>query len=307
MRVGFDPKGGRIKSDARVTIDRAFLAHLSIAAAAAPALSANAVLPLTNLGAAVQVVSAAANPAVSRALSIVSNKVGIAGNVVVTGRNYAGEAVTETLALDGTTTVNGAKAFRDIISISLPIQTNTPVKQVETATAAGTATESADEEVTVTSALFEDPEVIEVAIADEDDANAIAGKIRAALAANELVSEHFDVSGEDAAIILTAKVPAANDTTLNIAIAGDVAGVDAAASSANTTAGVDYDKVSVGFNDILGLPYLLTHNTVIAASLNNVRETTAPTVAVSTTALESNTVKLDSSLAGQVVDVYLIV
>ncbi len=307
-RVGFDPTKGRIKTTARVTIDRSFLAHVEIDGDDAPALGAAGILPLTNLGEAIQAaVSPAANPAVPRALSIVSNKVGISGNVVITGTNYAGEEITETLALNGTTTRNGAKAFRDISSISLPVQTNTPVKQVETATASGTATEDADEEVTVTSALFEEDEVVVVAIADEDTAAEIAGKIRVALAANAVVSEHFDVSGETTAIIFTAKLPAANDATLNIAIAGDVAGVDAAASSADTTAGVDFDKVSVGWNDILGLPYQLAHNTVLKAYLNNTLEGTDPTVVVNADDLESNTIKLNSSLDGNDVDIYLIV
>ena len=307
-RVGYNPKKGRIKTDAFVTIDRGFIAHLKIAAAAAPALSANAVLALTNMGAAAQAITAGiTNPAVSRALSIVSNKSNAAGNVVITGRNYAGEAITETLALNGVTTRNGAKAFRDVLSVSLPVQTNTPVAQVETATVVADVSEGGDAAVTVASALFEENVVLAVAVETGDDQDDVAAAIRAAMEADPVISAHFDVSGENAAVILTAKLPAANDATLNIAIAtGTATGVTTAATSANTTAGVDYDKVSVGFNDILGLPYLLAHNTVLAAALNNVRETNAPTVTVSATTLESNTVKLHSALAGQVVDVYLI-
>lgn len=308
-RVGYNPRGGRIKTDARVTIDRGYIAHVSLTAAQAPALSATAILPLTNLAAEAQAaVTPAASPAVPRALSIVSNKANAAGNVVITGKNIAGETITETLALNGVTTRNGAKAFRDVVSISLPAQTNTPVAQVETATAVGTITLAGDAEVTVASALFAEDVVVLAPVEADDNANAIALAIRTALAADPDIAEHFTVSGANAAVILTAKLPAANDATLNIAIDnGDCEGITPAATSANTTAGVDFDKVSVGFNDILGLPYLLAHNTVIAASLNNVRETTAPTVTVSATALESNTVKLNSSLDGSAVDIYLIV
>jgi hypothetical protein len=63
----------------------------------------------------------------------------------------------------------------------------------------------------------------------------------------------------------------------------------------------------IGFGEKLGLPYKLTHNTVLFASLGNTREGTAPTVATSSTAIESNTVDLNSSLNSSVVDVYLVV
>ncbi len=64
---------------------------------------------------------------------------------------------------------------------------------------------------------------------------------------------------------------------------------------------------AIGFGDKLGLPYKLAHDTVQAAYLNNVLESTAPTVAVSASAVENNTVDLNSALDGHAVDVYLIV
>lgn len=67
------------------------------------------------------------------------------------------------------------------------------------------------------------------------------------------------------------------------------------------------DTISVGFNDKLGMPYLLSHNTVLAAYLNNAKEGTAPTVTVSASAEDGNTVDLNSALDGNPVDVYLIV
>lgn len=65
--------------------------------------------------------------------------------------------------------------------------------------------------------------------------------------------------------------------------------------------------VSIGFGDKLGLPYKLSHNTVLAAYRNNVLESTAASVTVSATKIEENTIDLYSDLAGTVVDVYLIV
>jgi hypothetical protein len=67
------------------------------------------------------------------------------------------------------------------------------------------------------------------------------------------------------------------------------------------------DTVSVGWGDKLGLPFKLTHNTVLATYHDNAKEGTAPTVAVSDTAIESNTIDLNTALNGKVVDAYLIV
>lgn len=70
---------------------------------------------------------------------------------------------------------------------------------------------------------------------------------------------------------------------------------------------VGTDTVSIGVGNRLGLPYKLAHNTILAAYRDNTKEVTAPTVAVSTSAVESNTILLNSALNGTVIDVYLIV
>lgn len=64
---------------------------------------------------------------------------------------------------------------------------------------------------------------------------------------------------------------------------------------------------AIGFNEKLGLPYKLTHNTVLNAYRGNALEGTAPTVTVSATAIESNTIDLNSALNSSVVDAYLLV
>ena len=309
MRVGYNPKKGRIKTDSGVTIDRAFIAHMVLTAAQALAASTTGVLAATNLDDEEQLFTVGINsPAVPRALSITGNVSGITGDVVITGTNFAGEEIEETIALNGTATVNGNKAFETVDMIELPVEVHAPVQQVETATVAGTVTEAGDAAVTVTSALFDEAVVVAVPVEVDDDAAAIALAIRTALTADSDIAEHFVVSGATDKVILTAKLPASNDATLNIAIAtGTATGVETAATSENTTAGVPYDIVSVGWNDKIGLPYLLAHNTVLKAYLNNVLEGTAPTVTVSPTAIESNTVDLHSALNGSAVDIYLIV
>jgi hypothetical protein len=178
-----------------VSCDRGFIAHYQVSAAAAVAASDNAVHAAITLavGQTTTVTTEITNPATPRALRIKGNQVGITGNVVITGTNYADEVITETIAANGVNAVEGNKAFKTVTQIVVPAQ---------------------------------------------------------------------------------------------------------------TTAG---DTISIGFNDKLGLPYKLAHNTVLAAYLDNAKEGTAPAVAVSATALESNTVDLNSALNGKVVDVYLIV
>ena len=126
----------------------------------------------------------------------------------------------------------------------------TGVAQVETATAAGTASASGDITVTVTSAgMTGSPLAVTVPILINDTAATWATKVRTALAANAVIAARFTISGATTAIILTRKpgevltdgvntvnLFVANDSTLNIALAGP-AGVTAAATSANTTAG----------------------------------------------------------------------
>lgn len=188
--------GQKIQTDAPgVALDRAFLAHMLIVAALALAASNTGVHTAVALTAEAQdVTTEITNPAVPRNLIVKGNAEGIAGDVVIEGTNIAGEEITETIALDGATAVEGAKAFKTVTKITLPAETHE-----------GT------------------------------------------------------------------------------------------------------DTVSVGWGDKLGLPYKLAHNTVLAVFLDGAKEGTAPTVAVSKTALESNTVDLNSALNGKDVDIYLIV
>jgi hypothetical protein len=114
--------------------------------------------------------------------------------------------------------------------------------QVETATVVGTieAAGAGNATVIVTAAgMTGSPKTFNVAVANDDTASQVATKIRAALAADAAVTALFAVSGSGANVILTKLLPAANDATLNISIDdGTSAGLTAAPTSANTTAGV---------------------------------------------------------------------
>ena len=63
--------------------------------------------------------------------------------------------------------------------------------------------------------------------------------------------------------------------------------------------------VAVGLGSKLGLPFRTSLNTVFAAYLATVRETTAPTVTFDATNICNNTVTLNSALAGTAVSVIL--
>lgn len=305
--------GQKMQTDAPdVHVDAAYAAHIHIPAASAPAASSTGIHAAMNLGAATQTITTGfSDPAVARNARIIGNVSGITGVVTLYGKNSAGEAISEALTANGVTAVDGAKAFAEFTSAALPAQNHAPVAQVETATVTGTISTAGNATVVVTAAgMTGSPKTISVAVALSDNASAIAGKIRTALAADTAVAAMFDVSGTTTAVVLTRKTPAANDSTLNISIDnGTCAGIATAATSANTTAGVPYDTISVGWGDKLGIPYKLAHNTVIPGMTfkGNTREGTEPTVAVSATSLESNTVDLNSALDGSVVDIYLMV
>lgn len=135
----------------------------------------------------------AAQPDVPRNLTVKGNDANVSGDVVITGTNAGGEAIEETIALNGANVVQGNKAFATVTLVSLP---------------------------------------------------------------------PYD--------------------------------------TANT------ERVRIGVGSRLGLPVKLSRNTVLAAFLDGVREATAPTVAFSEDALESNTVTLNSALNGSdvIVDYY---
>lgn len=69
----------------------------------------------------------------------------------------------------------------------------------------------------------------------------------------------------------------------------------------------DGNTVSIGVGEKLGLPYKLSNKIVLYTSLDNILETTAPTLTIDPEVLENNTVKLNSALDGKVVDMYFLV
>jgi len=116
-------------------------------------------------------------------------------------------------------------------------------KQVVTATVAGTigAAGAGNVSVVVTKAgMTGSPKTIAVAVANDDTAAIVAGKIRVALAADTDVAAKMAISGAGVSVVATLLDEAANDATFNIATStGTATGLTAAPTSANTAAGVE--------------------------------------------------------------------
>ena len=74
--------------------------------------------------AAADVTTAITNPDVPRVLSVKGNAGGITGNVVITGTDFAGNAITDTIALSAASEVSGIYAFATVTNIHVPVKTN---------------------------------------------------------------------------------------------------------------------------------------------------------------------------------------
>ena len=122
-------------------------------------------------------------------------------------------------------------------SVTQAFAAGTP--QIETGTVAGTISGAGDVLVTVTATgLIGSPIAVNVAVLVGDSPEVVAGKIRVALAAHPLIGTFFDVAGTGDQVILTTRVNAATDATMNIATAtGTATGLTAAPTSANTAPG----------------------------------------------------------------------
>lgn len=121
------------------------------------------------------------------------------------------------------------------------------VAQQITATVVGTITTSGNATFTLTAAgMTGSPIAVSVAVLEDDTDEVVAGKARTALAANAVIAAFFSVGGTGADILLTRLRSAANDATMNLAIADDTsAGLTEDATSTATTAGVKGDYVGL--------------------------------------------------------------
>lgn len=135
-------------------------------------------------------------------------------------------------------------------------------QQVETATIVGLieAAGAGNATITITSAdVGGSPLAISVALANDDTAQEVAGKVRNELRATAAVTTSFDIAGEDEYVVLIRNTKAANDATLNIASIDDTCtGLTAQANSADTLEGSvsgagDAELIITG-SDLAGSP-----------------------------------------------------
>jgi hypothetical protein len=144
-----------------------------------------------------------------------------------------------------------------------------------------------------------------VAVLENDTAGDVAGKIRTALGLDAAVIALFNVTGATDKIILTRKTPAADDTSLNISIDnGTCAGLTTAGTSADTTAGVPNDTVSVGVGKKFGMPHIIANASLLQESIFDGSDDNG-TLAVDADELEKNLYSLAGTPNGsKVLDLY---
>jgi hypothetical protein len=280
------------------------MVHYSITPAAESAVS---VMAATNLSDAEQTkVSGLTNPDVPRTVTVKGNVSGIAGDVVVAGTNISNQPIEDTIALNDTDEVEGVVAFKAVTQVTLPAQSNTPTAQAETATVVGAIINPGNAAVIVTaSGMTGSPKTIQVAVLALDDASAVAGKIRTALGLDAAVIARFNVTGATDKVILTRKTPAADDGTLNISIAnGTCTGLTTEATSADTTAGVPYDTVSMGVGKKFGIPHIVENASLLEEKIFDGSDDSG-TLAVDADELEKNLYSLNGTPNGsKVLDLY---
>ncbi len=155
----------------------------------------------------------------------------------IIGRNGAVTGVEDIIAQSGTLTVPTAARIHIITSSS--VQDDNDGKQVETAVIVGSITGSGNATFTLTSALtVGSPLATSVAVLNGDTPTVVATKAAAALMAVAAIALDYTITSSGANLIITAKVAAANDATLNMAYTNDTCtGLTPDASSNDTHAG----------------------------------------------------------------------
>jgi len=124
--------GQHLKTHAgETTVDRAYIAHYVIPAASATAAGAANVLAATALTTTTKIVTTGiTQPPTPRVLSATGSAALMTGNVVIDGTDAAGVAITNTIAISGTSTVSGDVAFATVTKITLPAYTTADTETI---------------------------------------------------------------------------------------------------------------------------------------------------------------------------------
>jgi hypothetical protein len=172
-------------------------------------------------------------------------------------------------------------------------------------------------QVSATNAVAADTDGIHAAITDTGEEQEIITEITNPVVPRNITATAGGTAADIGAIEIVVEGTNANDEAITetlpaftVNTAGSVTGSKAFKTVTKITVPAHDGTgatTAIGFGSKLGLPFKLAHNTCEMAFLDNAKESTDPTVAVSTTALESNTITLNSSLAGKVVDAYFLI
>lgn len=103
-------------------LEAAFAQHYQIAPAAVSATAVHAAIALTE--SAQEITTGITNPDFPRTVTVKGNASGISGNVVIDGTDIAGAQISDTIALSGSSEVEGVKAFKTVSKITLPAETH---------------------------------------------------------------------------------------------------------------------------------------------------------------------------------------
>lgn len=321
-RAGYNPRLATIKTDAPgLLLDRAFLAHFQVAAANAVAADTDGVhaaVACTTPAIAATCVVKAASSETDILTTTIPATIGAAGNALKILLTTAADDTLAVTKTDGTGTINIALAKTTASKntatlIQAAIRALTTVGGVSVAAvtcAAGanwnTAAVATGETgaVSFTGGQTAAAQVVTTAItspAVPRNITATAGGTAGDIKAIQVVIAGTNYADE----AITETLPA-----FTVDTAGTVTGSKAFKTVTSITIPAHDGTgatTAIGFGSKLGLPYKLAHDTVINTYLDNTKEGTAPTVAVSATALESNTITLASTLNSKVIDAYLLV
>lgn len=307
-RVPFNPKIGRIKTDAgNFAVDRSFLAHYHLT----PAAEDTDGIAALKLGEEAQSVTSGFGAIPEpRNVKITPSAAAVTGTTVkVYGTDFNGDAIDESFTTAGLTPKVGAKAFASVTKVDLPIQSSTPAKQKATISVTAAASAAGTSVYTFTSAATGTAYDISCAYLSTDDTETKAAtKLKAALNADTKFKAKWIAAGTGADITIESLTYAGQDSTINLVLktTGD-SNVTLGSITANTVTGVAEDVVDVGWGKVIGIPYKLAADELVVANLFNNADDNG-TVANSATDICSNTFALAGTPDGTApLDLYIIV
>jgi hypothetical protein len=307
-RVPFNPKIGRIKTDAsNFAVDRSFLAHYHLK----PAAEDPDGIAALKLGATVQTIKTGFGDIPEpRNVTVTPSAAAVTGTTVkVYGTDFNGDAIDESFTTGGTSAKVGAKAFASVTQVDLPIQSSTPAKQKATVEVTQGAQDEGTTVFTFVSAATGDAFDVSVDFAATDNEPAeAAAVIAAALNENETFAAAWEADSVEAVISIERKIYAAQDPTINLTVktSGDSA-ITLDAIDVDAVSGVAEDVINIGWGKVIGIPYKLVADELVIANLFNNADDNG-TVYNSATDLCSNTFAMGGNPDGEKpLDLYIIV